>query len=424
MKLAPACIALLALASASAVSAQSTDQYDRRIQRILKETPLIDGHNDLPWEIREKYDHWRKPLDLSADTSALPDPLQTDIPRLRQGGVGAQFWSVWIPGATKGDEAIRTTIEEIDIVHRLVARYPRDFEMASTAADIRRIHKSGRIASLMGIEGGHQIGNSPAALREFYALGARYMTLTHSIHNDWADSATADPVLNGLSPFGKAIVREMNRLGMMLDLSHVSADTMKAALAETKAPVIFSHSGARAVMDHPRNVPDEVLRLLPANGGVVMAVFYPGFVSEERGRWNAERDAETARLAALFKGQPEERKAAMDAWDAAHPFPQATVAQVADHIEHIRKVAGIDHVGIGSDYDGIGGTAPEGMPGVQSYPVLLRELMRRGWSDADIAKLVGGNVLRVMEQVERVAASMKNQPPLIATIEQMDGKKP
>lgn len=405
-------------------AAQAQDAVDRRIERILKTTPLIDGHNDLPWEIREKYDFWRKPLDLTRDTSALPDPLQTDIPRLHRGGVGAQFWSVWIPGETTGDAAIRTTIEEIDIVHRMVARYPRDLELASSAADIRRIHKAGRIASLIGIEGGHQIGNSPAALRLFYALGARYMTLTHSIHNDWADSATADPVLHGMSPFGKAIVHEMNRIGMMLDLSHVSAETMKAALAETKAPVIFSHSGARAVMDHPRNVPDEVLRLLPANGGVVMAVFYPGFVSEARGRYNAEHDAEVARLAATYKGQPERRDQGIAAWEAAHPIPATKVGEVADHIEHIRDVAGIDHVGLGSDYDGISGTSPEGMPGVESYPVLLRELIRRGWSDADLAKLVGGNVLRVMEQVERVAASMRGEPPLNATIEQLDRKAP
>jgi membrane dipeptidase len=417
---------MIAIAAALAVTgtamAQAPDSVDRRIEKILKATPLIDGHNDLPWEIRESYDLWRKPLDLAANTSGLPAPLQTDIPRLRQGGVGAQFWSVWIPGETTGDAAIRTTLEEIDIVHRMVERYPRDLEMASTAADIVRIHKAGRIASLVGVEGGHQIGNNPAALRAFYALGARYMTLTHSINNDWADSATADPVLHGLSPFGKAIVHEMNRIGMMLDLSHVSAETMKMALAETKAPVIFSHSGARAVMGHPRNVPDDVLRLLPANGGVVMAVFYPGFVSEARGRWSAERDAETARLAALFKGQPDKRKEGLDAWDSAHPFPQATVGDVADHIEHIRDVAGIDHVGLGSDYDGISGTSPEGMPGVQSYPVLLRELIRRGWSDSDLTKLVGGNLLRVMERVEQVSAAMRGEPPLTATIEQLDRK--
>jgi membrane dipeptidase len=292
--------------------------------------------------------------------------------------------------------------------------------MASTAADIIRIHKAGRIASLIGIEGGHQIGNSPAALRQFYALGARYMTLTHSINNDWADSATADPVLHGLSPFGKAIVHEMNRIGMMLDLSHVSPETMKAALVETKAPVIFSHSSARALMDHARNVPDEVLRLLPANGGVVMVNFYPGFISTAYRERAAARAAEEARLGNAWSGQPERRKAALDAWDSAHPETNATLADVADHIEHIRDVAGIDHLGIGSDFDGIDGTAPTGLEGVQTYPALLRELIRRGWSDRDLAKLAGGNLLRVMARVEQVAAGMRGEPPLEATIEQLD----
>jgi len=394
------------------------DPVDRRIDRILAATPLIDGHNDLPWEIREKYDFWRKPLDLAADTSTLPARLQTDIPRLRRGRLGAQFWSVWIPGA------IRMTLEEIDIVHRMAARYPGDFEMASTAADIVRIHKAGRIASLIGVEGGHQIGNSPAALRLFYALGVRYMTLTHSINNDWADSATADPVLHGLSPFGKAIVREMNRIGMMIDLSHVSPETMKSALAETKAPIIFSHSNARAVMDHARNVPDDVLRLLPANGGVVMVNFYPGFISTAYRERAAARAAEEARLGNIWSGQPERRKAALDAWDVAHPETPATLADVADHIEHIRNVAGIDHVGIGSDFDGIDGTAPTGLEGVETYPVLFRELIRRGWSDSDLAKLAGGNLLRAMTRAEQVSAAMRGQPPLNATIEQLDKPRP
>ena len=412
------------IAAAPPSPAGAGDVIDRRIERILAATPLIDGHNDLPWEIREKYDFWRKPLDLAADTSTLPDRLQTDIPRLRRGGVGAQFWSVWISSAIKGDEAIRTTIEQIDMVHRMAARYPRDLEMASTAADIVRIHKAGRVASLIGIEGGHQIGNSPAALRMFYDLGARYMTLTHSANNDWADSATDDPKLNGLSPFGVAIVHEMNRIGMILDLSHVSADTMKDALAATRAPVIFSHSSARGLMDHARNVPDDVLRLLPANGGVVMVNFYPGFISTDYRRQAAERAAEEARLANLYSGQPERRKAALEAWEAAHPEPLATLAQVADHVEHVRKVAGIDHVGIGADFDGIGGAAPVGLEGVESYPALLRELARRGWSDSDLAKLAGGNVLRVMSRVEQVSASMSSEPPLNATIEQLDKPKP
>ncbi len=419
----PIALTFLLLVSAAPPSPAAGDAVDRRIDRILAATPLIDGHNDLPWEIREKYDFWRKPLDLGADTSTLPARLQTDIPRLRRGRLGAQFWSVWIPGDKKGAEAIQMTLEEIDIVHRMAERYPNDFEMASTAAEIVRIHKAGKIASLIGVEGGHQIGNSPAALRLYYRLGVRYMTLTHSSNNDWADSATADPVLHGLSPFGKAIVHEMNRIGMLVDLSHVSPETMKAALAVTKAPVIFSHSSARALMDHARNVPDDVLRLLPANGGVVMVNFYPGFLSTAYRERAAAREAEEARLKNIWSGQPERRKAALDAWDAAHPERPATLADVADHIEHVRDVAGIDHVGIGSDFDGIDGTAPAGLEGVEAYPALFRELIRRGWSDADLAKLAGGNLLRALARAEQVSASMRAEPPLNATIEQLDGRR-
>jgi membrane dipeptidase len=397
---------------------------EQRVAGVLAKTPIIDGHNDLPWEIRDAYDSWRKPLDLEADTSRLEARLQTDLPRMRKGGVGAQFWSVWIPAEMKGDEAIRVTLEQIDVVHRMVERYPGRMEMASTAADIRRIEKAGRIASLIGVEGGHQIGNSPAALRQYHALGARYMTLTHSKNNDWADSATDDPAHDGMTPFGRAIVREMNRLGMIVDLSHVSAKTMNDALTETKAPVIFSHSSARALMDHPRNVPDDVLKRLPANGGVVMVNYFPGFISNAYRRRSAERDAEDARLKNLYSGQPERRAAALAAWDLAHPAIDATLAEVADHIEHIVKVAGHDHVGIGSDFDGISGTAPKGLEGVETYPALLAELARRGWSDGDLAKLAGGNLLRAMERVEAVAAGMKSEPPLIATIEAMDGKLP
>jgi membrane dipeptidase len=411
-----------ALAAAPALAADPAgDALDRRVERVLAATPIIDGHNDLPWEIRQGYDSWRRPLDLNADTSRLDHKLQTDLPRLKRGHVGAQFWSVWIPTTLKGPDAVQTTLEQIDIVRRMVARYPDQLELASTAADIRRIEKEGKIASLIGVEGGHQIGNSPAALRMFYALGARYMTLSHSLNNDFADSATDDPVHHGLTPFGKAIVHEMNRLGMMVDLSHVSAETMRQALAETKAPVIFSHSSARAVRDHPRNVPDDVLRLVAANGGVVMVNFYPGFVSQSYGARAADRAAEDSRVRALYPGQPERRKAALDAWDAAHPEPPVTVAEVADHVDHVRTIAGIDHVGIGSDFDGIDGTHPEGMEGVDKYPALFRELARRGWSDEDLAKLAGGNLLRSMERVEQVAASMRAEPPLIATIEAMDG---
>jgi membrane dipeptidase len=409
-----------ALLSTGAAAKPSAPTPEQRVKRVLAATPVIDGHNDLPWEIRDAYDSWRKPLDLDADTSRLEARLQTDLPRMKKGGVGAQFWSVWIPAELKGDEAIRVTIEQIDIVHRMVERYPNRLEMASTAADIRRIEKAGKIASLIGVEGGHQIGNSPAALRQFQALGARYMTLTHSKNNDWADSATDDPVHDGLTPFGKAIVREMNRLGMMLDLSHVSPKTMRDALAETKAPVIFSHSSARALMDHARNVPDDVLKRLPANGGVVMVNFFPGFLSEPYRRRAAERDAEDARLKNLYSGQPERRKAALDAWDKAHPEVEVPLTDVADHIEHVRRVAGIDHVGIGSDFDGISGTAPKGLEGVETYPALFAELARRGWSDGDLAKLAGGNLLRAMERAEQVAAAMKSDPPMIATIESLD----
>ena len=411
---------LLAGALVSIPTAAPAQTPQKRVQRVLAGTPIIDGHNDLPWEIRDAYDFWRKPLDLDSDTSRLEARLQTDLPRMKRGGVGGQFWSVWIPADLKGDEAIRVTLEQVDIVHRMIARYPNRLEIASTAADIRRIQKSGRIASLIGVEGGHQIGNSPAALRQFYALGTRYMTLTHSKNNDWADSATDDPAHDGLTPFGKAIVGEMNRLGMLVDLSHVSPKVMHDVLDATKAPVIFSHSNARALMDHARNVPDDVLRRIPANGGVVMVNFFPGFLSDAYRRRAAERDAEDARLKNLYSGQPERRAAALAAWDSAHPAVDVPLGVVADHIEHVRRIAGADHVGIGSDFDGISGTAPKGLEGVETYPALLAELARRGWSDSDLARLAGLNLLRAMERAERVAAGMKGEAPMIATIETLD----
>jgi membrane dipeptidase len=414
-------LSVLLLSIAAAAADGDDDALARRIDRVLSASPVIDGHNDLPWEIRQGYDDWRKPLDLKAETSRLPHPLQTDLPRMKKGHVGAQFWSVWIPASLKGPEAVQTTLEQIDMVHRMVARYPTQLEMASTAADVRRIEKKGMIASLIGIEGGHQIGNSPAALRMFYQLGARYMTLSHFLNNDFADSATDDPVHHGLTPFGKAIVHEMNRIGMMVDLAHVSADVMRQVIATTRAPVIFSHSSARAIVDHPRDVPDDVLRMLPANSGIVMVNFYPGYISQAAAVRAADRAAEEARAKTLYTGQPERRKAALDAWDAAHPRPAVTVSDVADHVDHIRKIAGVDHVGIGSDFDGIEGQHPEGMDGVDKYPVLFRELARRGWSDVDLAKLSGGNMLRVMERVEQVAASMRGEAPVIATIGELDG---
>jgi membrane dipeptidase len=354
-------------------------------------------------------------IDLHADTSRLTPPegsapLMTDIPRLRAGRVGGQFWSVWVPVEIKGFEAVATTIEQIDLVKRLAVLYPADFEMARTAVDVRRIHHAGRIACLLGIEGGNQINNSLPVLRQMYDLGVRYMTLTHVLDTDWADSATDAPRHNGLTPFGMEVVREMNRLGMLVDISHVSPETMRAALSTSAAPVIFSHSSARALVDHPRDVSDDVLQLLARNDGVIMVNFNPGYVSAERNRWDADRAAEQARYSSppyggLYIGQPERARVALTEWESAHPKPVVTLAQVADHIDHIRQVAGVDHVGLGSDFDGIP-EGPRGLEGVDRYPALLIELMRRGWSDEEIAKLAGENVLRVMAQAERVAANL------------------
>jgi membrane dipeptidase len=383
-------------------------------------TPLIDGHNDLPWEIRDRFKSDLAAIDLQSDTSRLPSPdaaapLMTDIPRLRAGHVGGQFWSVWIPTDVRGFQAVQMTLEQMDLVKRMAARYPADLEMAYSAADVRRIHKSHKIASLIGIEGGHQINNSLAVLREMYDAGARYMTLTHTTNTGWADSATDAPAHHGLTAFGMDVVREMNRLGMLVDLSHVSPETMKAALAVSEAPVIFSHSSARALVDHPRNVPDDILRSVASNGGVVMVNFAPGYVSEARNRWDADQAAEKTRFnsppyVGLYIGQPDRAKAALAAWEDTHPRPVTTLAQVADHIEHIRQVAGVDHVGLGSDFDGID-DAPVGLDGVNRYPALLEELMRRGWSDADIAKLAGENLLRVFAAAEKVSLRLRAERP-------------
>lgn len=417
-----------------ALPALAAEPDTQRIARILAQTPLIDGHNDLPWEIRSRFASDLDKVDLSRSTVGLPAPegspaLMTDIPRLRTGHVGAQFWSVWIPAETQGATAVQMTVEQIDLVKRMCARYPQDLAMAYTAADIVRLHKSGRIACLIGVEGGHQINNSLPALRAYYDLGARYMTLTHFANIAWADSATDNPLHHGLTAFGKEVVREMNRLGMLVDLSHVSADTMRAALAVSEAPVMFSHSSARAIVDHPRNVPDDVLRLVAANGGVVMVNFYPGYVSEARRRWEADRAAEQARynsppFGGLYIGQPERAKAALAEWERAHPKPAVGIGDVVDHIEHIRQVAGVEHVGLGSDFDGIP-EAPAGLDGVDKYPALLAELARRGWSDADLAKLAGGNLLRVLAKAEEVSVRLRaTRGPSAATLAQLDGPPP
>jgi len=304
----------------------------QRVRKILDRVPLVDGHNDVPWQVRDRFHGQLAKLDLAADTGRLEPPMMTDIPRLRRGGMGGQFWSVYVPVEIAGPAAVEATLEQIDVVHRMVARYPETFAMAYTAADVRRLHREGKIASLIGMEGGHSIDGSLACLRRLYAAGARYMTLTHSSDTAWADSATDEPKHGGLTRFGEEVVREMNRLGMLVDLSHVAPETMKRALAVSAAPVVFSHSSARALTDHPRDVPDDVLRLLPANGGVVMVSFVPGFTSEAVRRWNAESDAEQARAKTLYPGDPRRVKAELEAWQKAHPAPRATLAQVADHI--------------------------------------------------------------------------------------------
>ena len=403
--------AALAVMTSTASAQTIPPNVQARIDRILKATPLIDGHNDLAEQLRENYA--LSVEGLAAGTDKRPDhPLMTDMARLHQGRVGGQFWSVYIPSEVTGDHAIRDTLEQIDIVKRFVKAYPQDLELARTADDVVRIHKTGKVASLIGIEGGHQIGGSLASLRQFYDLGARYMTFTHFKNNEFADSATDDPKYHGITDFGHTVVHEMNRLGMLIDLSHVSPETMRDVLAVTKAPVIFSHSDARALADHPRNVPDDVLQKLPANGGVVMVNFYAGHLSEAYRHWDAEHSAEEASLADLYTGQPDIRKAKLAEWEKAHPAPTIDVGLVADHIDHIVKIAGHDHVGIGGDLDGIPfDGAPPGMNSVSGYPLLFAELIRRGWSDQDMAKLAGGNVLRVMRQAEAVAASMKNEPP-------------
>jgi membrane dipeptidase len=381
-----------------------------RAKQILERVPVIDGHNDLPWELHDKFGDKALMVDLNGMDGTPITKQQTDIKRLRAGHVGGQFWSVWIPTTVTGANAVKLTIEQIDLVKSFTDRRPDVFAAARTANDIERIQKSGKIASLIGIEGGHQIGDSIPALRQFYVLGVRYMTLTHSSNNALADSATDNPKYKGLSSFGRTVIQEMNRIGMLVDLSHVSPDTMRQAIALSNAPVIFSHSGARAVTEHPRNVPDDVLKSLKTRDGVVMVNFYSGYVSNTYSKWNADRGAEIARFNAppfggLFIGQPERAAEALAAWDKGHPKPIVTIGDVADHLDHIVKVAGIDHVGIGSDFDGVDGETPAGLKSVADYPNLFAELIRREWTDQMLAKLAGGNILRVMRGAEKVAGS-------------------
>lgn len=383
---------------------------------LLREFPVVDGHNDLPWALRKQAGYDLDALDIAGDQRAH---LHTDLPRLRAGGVGAQYWSVYVP--CEEPDPVAATLEQIDCVRRLLDRYPAELAPALTAADLETARRDGRIASLMGAEGGHSIANSLGTLRGLYALGVRYMTLTHNDNVDWADSATDEPKVGGLSAFGREVVAEMNRLGMLVDLSHVAATTMRDALDATSAPVVFSHSSARAVCDHPRNIPDDVLERLPANGGVAMVTFVPKFVLQAAVDWTAAADENLRAHGLHHLDTSAEAMKVHRAFEERYPRPVATVSTVADHLDHMREVAGIDHLGIGGDYDGTAFT-PDGLNDVSGYPNLLAELLDRGWSKADLAKLTWQNAVRVLGAAEDVARDLRStRPASLATIEALDG---
>ena len=384
-------------------------------RELLRRSPVMDGHNDLPWALRTAGS-----LDPARTDLARPVPFtHTDLPRLAKGGVGAQFWSVYVPAELQGDAAVVTTIEQVDLVRQLAQRYPTAMELALTAAEAERIMRSGKVASLIGAEGGHSIASSLPVLRALYELGVRYLTLTHNLNVPWADSATDEPAAGGLTAFGREVVREMQRLGMLVDLSHVAASTMADALDTAAAPVIFSHSSARAICDHPRNVPDEILARLPANGGVCMVTFVPAFVSQACRDWNLGL-AEDMRRNGLDDRDWSSRQGALEEYAARRPRPGATLADVADHVDHVRAVAGVEHVGLGGDYDGVD-QLPAGLEDVSCYPALIAELAGRGWSDADLARLTSGNILRVLRDAETAAATISaSRGPSAARIEDLD----
>ncbi len=418
------CACLLAM---SALSAQvrpaaqplRTADLDIRlahVRTLLKAVPLVDGHNDLPWVMRRFAD---APLDVVAYDLNKPTPGHTDLARLRTGGVGGQFWSVYVPGDVADSGYARVQLEQIDVARRVIARYPKDLQWALTAQAIRTAHRDGRIGSVLGMEGGHVIENSLGALRVYYDLGARYMTLTHNVTLDWADAAGDVHRHGGLTAFGREVVREMNRLGMLVDLSHVSPAVMSHALDVSDAPIIFSHSNARALTDVPRNVPDSILARLPANGGVVMVTFVPGFASQRVADWNKRLDV--VRTAAA--GDADAQFRAVAAFRERDPLPRATLSDVADHLDHIKRVAGAAHVGLGGDYDGITDVV-QGLEDVSRYPDLLAELLKRGWTDTELKGLIGDNILRVMARAEGVAARLQRERPASTkTIQELDGRR-
>ncbi|MDC0672091.1 dipeptidase [Nannocystis sp. ncelm1] len=396
--------------------ALAADPALQRAHAVLARVPLIDGHNDLPWTIREDK---QAPGDVAAYDLRAATTGHTDLPRLRAGKLGAQFWSVYVPGDRPAGDMVRLQLEQIDLARRIIAQYPDDLALAGTADEVEQVFRSGRIASLLGAEGGHTLANSLGTLRAYYALGVRYLTLTHNVHTDWADCAVLPPRHAGLTPFGEEVVREMNRLGMLVDLSHVSPATMDDALRVSEAPVIFSHSSARAITDVARNVPDDILKRVAENDGIVMVTFLPAYVSIAA---NEAREARRKARAEAAKIADPEARARRQAELDAQPQPRATLAQVADHVEHVRRVAGVDHVGLGSDFDGMG-AVPVGLEDVSRYPYLLAELARRGWTDEELEKLAGRNLLRVLRAAEAVAKQLQQtRPPSLATFSPGDVK--
>ncbi|SFT01901.1 dipeptidase [Saccharopolyspora flava] len=389
-----------------------------RARNLLEATPVLDGHNDLPWALREQVRYDLDQRDIATDQTGR---LHTDLARLEAGGVGGQFWSVYVPTSLQGDAAVSATLEQIDCVKALAARYPHRLRLAGTADEVEAARADGKLASLMGAEGGHSINCSLATLRALYDLGVRYLTLTHNDNTPWADSATDEPAADGLTRFGEEVVREMNRMGMLVDLSHVAADTMRDALRVSRAPVLFSHSSSRAVCSHPRNIPDDVLAQLPGNGGVAMATFVSKFVLQESVDWTAAAQRELVAQGFDALDSSEGAKEVLRKFEEANPQPTATAKTVADHLDHMREVAGIDHIGVGGDYDGTM-FLPEDLDDVSGYPNLIAELLDRGWSETDLGKLTWHNAVRVLRDAERVAADLqRTESPSIATIDQLDG---